>query len=204
MILLLLQNCHKWLSGKRSCAVLYVPERQGNLWTHTLEGKWIFSDVLGIYFRNQHIIKTSIPTSDAYIPPVNRKTPTSNFVEQFECKSDFLSGFFTLSHMTIQGMVRLIGRLSSQQRTVRIFLFSLVCLFTPFLFLALEFRQWLGGEHKINDYCHNLAVEGGKKLADLWGTRLMDPTGEFTLNMVCPLLCKIQGTITFMYNFRRR
>ena len=58
---------------------------------------------------------------------------------------------------------------------------------TPIL-IALEFRQWLGGEHKINAYCHNLALEGGKRLAELWGTRLMDPTGEFTLNMVCVLL----------------
>jgi len=48
----------------------------------------------------------------------------------------------------------------------------------------MEFRQWLGGEHKINAYCHNLALEGGKRLAELWGTRLMDSTGEFTLNMV--------------------
>jgi len=58
---------------------------------------------------------------------------------------------------------------------------------TSFL-LALEFRKWLGGEHKINAYCHNLAIEGGKRLAEMWGTRLMDPTGEFTLNMVCHLI----------------
>jgi hypothetical protein len=44
-----------------------------------------------ICFRNQHIIKTSIPTSHAYISPVDRKTP--NFVEQFECLSDFYLGF---------------------------------------------------------------------------------------------------------------
>jgi hypothetical protein len=83
-------------------------------------------------------------------------------------------------------MVRLIGRLSSLSRTVRIHSSSdpLVTIFMPFSILALEFRQWLGGEHKINAYCHNLALAGGKRLAKLWGTRLMDPTGEFTLNMV--------------------
>ncbi|KAF8815672.1 PLP-dependent transferase [Phlegmacium glaucopus] len=115
-------NCHKWLSAKRSCAVLYVPE------------------------RNQHIVKTSIPTSHTYISPVDRKTP--NFVEQFAWNG------------TID--------------------------WAPCLTVtdALEFRQWLGGEHKINAYCHNLALEGGEILAEMWDTRVIDPTGEFTLNMV--------------------
>ncbi|KAF8916069.1 PLP-dependent transferase [Mucidula mucida] len=49
---------------------------------------------------------------------------------------------------------------------------------------ALAFRSWLGGEHKINDYCHKLAIEGGKKLVEIFGTRLMDPDGEFTAAMV--------------------
>lgn len=57
---------------------------------------------------------------------------------------------------------------------------------SPSSLLALQFREWLGGEHKINAYCHNLALKGGERLAELWGTRLMDPTGEFTLNMVRP------------------
>jgi len=42
----------------------------------------------------------------------------------------------------------------------------------------------MGGEEKINDYCHNLAIEGGKLLAKILGTRVMDPDGEQTLNMV--------------------
>jgi hercynylcysteine S-oxide lyase len=48
---------------------------------------------------------------------------------------------------------------------------------------ALDFRQWLGGEQKIHDYCHSLALAGGKRLSGLLGTSLMDATGEFTLNM---------------------
>ena len=48
---------------------------------------------------------------------------------------------------------------------------------------ALDFRQWLGGEQKINDYCRSLALAGGKLLSQLLGTPLMDPTGELTLNM---------------------
>jgi hercynylcysteine S-oxide lyase len=49
---------------------------------------------------------------------------------------------------------------------------------------ALDFREWLGGEQKINDYCHSLALSGGRRLSELLGTPLLDPTGEFTLNMV--------------------
>ncbi|KAH7915673.1 pyridoxal phosphate-dependent transferase [Hygrophoropsis aurantiaca] len=49
---------------------------------------------------------------------------------------------------------------------------------------ALDFRQWLGGEYKINEYCHNLAIAGGKRLAELLGTSVLDPEGDLTLNMV--------------------
>ena len=48
---------------------------------------------------------------------------------------------------------------------------------------ALDFRQWLGGEQKINDHCRSLALSGGKRLSELLGTSLLDPMGEFTLNM---------------------
>lgn len=53
------------------------------------------------------------------------------------------------------------------------------------LISALEFRQWVGGEEKINFYCHNLAVAGGKRLAEIFGTQVMDEDGTFTANMVC-------------------
>ena len=42
----------------------------------------------------------------------------------------------------------------------------------------------MGGETAINDYCHTLAIEGGKRLAEVMGTEVMDETGELTLNMV--------------------
>ena len=51
---------------------------------------------------------------------------------------------------------------------------------------ALEFRKWLGGEVTINEYCRDLALRGGQKLAEILGTEEMDqtPTHELTLNMV--------------------
>ncbi|KAJ7601323.1 pyridoxal phosphate-dependent transferase [Mycena rosella] len=117
-------NCHKWLYAKRSCAVLYVP------------------------LRNQHIIKSTFPTSDAYVSPADSTGP--NFVDQFDWCA------------TID--------------------------FVPYLSVAtaLDFRQWLGGENKINAYCRQMAVQGSNRLAQILGTSgmAMDPTGEMTLNMV--------------------
>ncbi|KAK7052816.1 hypothetical protein VNI00_004135 [Paramarasmius palmivorus] len=131
-----ISNCHKWLFAKRSAAILYVPK------------------------RNQHIIKTSFPTSHTYISP-SQRDGKPNFVEQFEWNG------------TID--------------------------FIPFLSVhgALDFRAWLGGEEKINEYCHRLAKEGGKRLAEVMGTEVMDPTGEFTLsmtNVALPMSSKVPFT----------
>jgi len=51
---------------------------------------------------------------------------------------------------------------------------------------ALDFRQWLGGEEKINRYCHALAIAGGKRVAQILHTHVMDSTaqGKLPLNMV--------------------
>lgn len=124
-------DCHKWLYSKRASAVLYVP------------------------LRNQHLIKTTLHPSAAYIPPEDySEDPTlpkpPNFVKQFE---------WIGTH-------------------------------DPVLYLstgpALDFRDWLGGEARINSYCRDLAIRGGKRLAEIFGTEDMDqtPTHELTLNMV--------------------
>ena len=51
---------------------------------------------------------------------------------------------------------------------------------------ALDFREWLGGETKINAYTRSLALAGGKRVAEILGTSLLDETdnSELTLNMV--------------------
>lgn len=51
---------------------------------------------------------------------------------------------------------------------------------------ALNFREWLGGEVKINEFCHKLAVTGGAKVAEILKTRVLDENAEFTANMVSP------------------
>lgn len=50
----------------------------------------------------------------------------------------------------------------------------------------MDFREWVGGEEQINAYCRDLAREGGKRIAEVMGTHIMDasPEAEQTLNMV--------------------
>ncbi|KAL6300843.1 pyridoxal phosphate-dependent transferase [Sparassis latifolia] len=118
-------SLHKWLYAKRGCGVLYVPK------------------------RNQHIIKSALPTACNYL------ALTVNFIE-----SPFVAEFLWFGAAEV----------------------------TPALSVraALDFRTSLGGEKKINDYCHTLAVAAGKVLATILGTQVMDSSveGELIPNMV--------------------
>ncbi|KAL5526017.1 hypothetical protein ACEPAG_7355 [Sanghuangporus baumii] len=100
-----ISNCHKWLYAKRGCAVLYVPK------------------------RNQHLIKSSLPTSSNYASPTDppESSEAPNFIQQF--------------------------------------LWTATIDLVPFLSVYagdLDFWQRIGGEHKINEYCHGLALIGGE------------------------------------------
>ncbi|KAH0833199.1 pyridoxal phosphate-dependent transferase [Lanmaoa asiatica] len=118
-------NCHKWLFSKRGSAALYVPK------------------------RNQHFIKSSIPT------PVTYNSPHD---DDYKGPQDFAKLF------EWTGTIDYVPLLS--------------------ISAAIDFREWLGGEHKINEYTHALAITGGKHLAERLGTSIMDPDGNLTLNMV--------------------
>jgi hypothetical protein len=57
---------------------------------------------------------------------------------------------------------------------------------------ALAFRAFLGGEARINDYCHGLAVAGGKRMQELFEKEtgkaiaiMESEKGELTANLVC-------------------
>ncbi|KAJ3526361.1 hypothetical protein NMY22_g10196 [Coprinellus aureogranulatus] len=199
-------NCHKWLYAKRSCAVLYIP------------------------FRNQHIIKTTLPTSNYYIP-LAKRNGDPNLVAQFELflKVRFPvppSSFFRLDPSLLPPFY---ARAGYTMRYFEVPEWITECegctecgptasaslhppaptsppnhhhltrpttpssnesspdgMLTPppYPLPALKFRKWLGGEQAINDYCHDLAVKGGKRLQEVLGTEGMDPEGEITLNMV--------------------
>ncbi|KAG8163687.1 hypothetical protein KVR01_006984 [Diaporthe batatas] len=122
-------NCHKWLYTPRGCAILYVP------------------------LRNQHLMRSSLPTSHWYEPlshpqgagPTPNPLPPStksNFVQQFE----------------------FVGTVDNA---------SLLCV--P---AALQFRRDVcGGEDAIMRYCWDLAARGGALAASILGTEVMDDAG---------------------------
>ncbi|KAI0467678.1 pyridoxal phosphate-dependent transferase [Xylaria cf. heliscus] len=114
-------NCHKWLFVPRGCAVFYVP------------------------LRNQHMIRSAIPTSHGYV---------SRFGTRFNplppsTKSTFVYNF------------EFVGTVDS----------------SPFVCVkeAIDWRKRvLGGEIKIREYTHTLAQEGGRAVAHILGTEVLD------------------------------
>lgn len=131
-------NCHKWLYTPRGSAVLYVPQ------------------------RNQHLIRSSLPTSHAFEPrprPGAVRAPNplppsdkSNFVQQFE----------------------FVGTVDNA---------SLLCI--P---AALDFRRTVcGGEAAIMSYCWELARKGGLAAAEVLGTEVMD-NDDSTLTRQCSMV----------------
>lgn len=116
-------NCHKWLYTPRGCALLHVPK------------------------RNQHLIRTTYPTSHGYVPPLSSK------IREVLPPSDGKSDFIRLFQLTASG-----------DRT------SYYCV--P---AAINFRQNLcGGEDAIHTYIRDNAQRGADMIAMLLGTEVMD------------------------------
>ncbi|KAF2713242.1 PLP-dependent transferase [Pleomassaria siparia CBS 279.74] len=122
----LVSNCHKWLFVPRGCAIFHVP------------------------LRNQHLIRTTLPTSHGFIPqpkqgvaakiftPIPSSGPKSSFVRNFE----FMA--------TIDN--------------------------SPFLCIpaALAYRQSIGGEEAIMAYTTALAKKAGRIAAQAFGTQVLE------------------------------
>ncbi|KAJ7439071.1 pyridoxal phosphate-dependent transferase [Mycena galericulata] len=71
---------------------------------------------------------------------------------------------------------------------------------------ALDFREWLGGEEKINEYCHRLAIDGGKRLAEVLGTSVLEGPEEQLANMVnveLPLPTSLRPSIPIYFQLQR-
>ncbi|TRM67885.1 pyridoxal phosphate-dependent transferase [Schizophyllum amplum] len=68
---------------------------------------------------------------------------------------------------------------------------------------ALNFRRQIGGDEKINTYCHALAVKGGLRVAEILGTEVLDSPkgdGELVANMAnvrLPIDTSIPGPKVF-------
>jgi len=118
-------NLHKWLYVPRGCSALHVP------------------------LRNQHLIRSSLPTSHGYQPrPVKGHAPIFNPLPA-STKSPFIE------------MFDFVGTVDNTRY-----------LCVP---AALKFRQEVcGGEEAIMKYCVDLAREGGDRVASILGTEVMD------------------------------
>ncbi|KAF7793726.1 hypothetical protein EIP86_004842 [Pleurotus ostreatoroseus] len=109
---------------------------------------------------NQHMLRSSFPTSHLYYSP--GQSASGDWMNSGDSKESWARQF----HWT--------GTLDQ----------------VPFLSINSDFRQWLGGEEKINAYCRDLAIRGGKRLAEVLNTSVMDRSDnhEETLNMVNAIL----------------
>ena len=121
-------NAHKWLYVPRGCAVFYVPE------------------------RNQHLIRSTLPTSHGFIPTpkegqvINNPLPPTG-------KSAYLTNF------------EFVGTLDN----------------TPYACIpaALQWRKKVTyrgkhGEEAISSYCLSLAREAGRTVSSILGTEVME------------------------------
>jgi len=136
-------NCHKWLYTPRGCAVFHVP------------------------YRNQHLIRTSLPTSHGY----------QYLPKEFE----------------------------TNDKSPFVFLFEFVATidYTPYACVpaALEFRRTIcGGEAAIRNYCYEIARVGGKRVAEILGTEVMNTeTGNMSqccfANVAFPFKFQKEGEV---------
>ena len=121
---------YRWLYTPRGCAVLYVP------------------------FRNQHLIRSTFPTSHGFKP-----------LSELD------------SMRTEDKPLDPLGDLFYWAATIDM---------SPYLCIteALKFRERLGGEEVIRQYCFDLADRGGKIVADVLDTEVMDNQSR-TLSQCC-------------------
>ncbi|KAK3986812.1 pyridoxal phosphate-dependent transferase [Cladorrhinum sp. PSN332] len=135
-------NCHKWLHVPRGCAVFYVPE------------------------RNQHLIRSSLPTSHGFVPLPEYTQKRLNELAPWD-KNAWVNQF------------NFVGTVDN----------------SPYLCVADAIkwrREVLGGEERIVGELMKLAREGGKRVAEVVGGRVFDNeegtlTGCSMVNVVLPL-----------------
>ncbi|GCB21341.1 hercynylcysteine sulfoxide lyase [Aspergillus awamori] len=119
-------NCHKWLFVPRSCCVLYVPK------------------------RNQHLIRTTIPTSWGFIPSEDSPATAPSVMKSDDVTKSAFESLFEFVATNDD---------------------------TPYFCVpaALEFRKTIcGGEERIYEYLERLANEAADIVAAALGTDVME------------------------------
>ncbi|RDI82819.1 hypothetical protein Vi05172_g7172 [Venturia inaequalis] len=126
-------NCHKWLFVPRGCAVFYVP------------------------VRNQHLIRSTLPTSHGFTPLPSQGETFKNPLPP-SSKSAYITNF------------EFVGTIDN----------------APYLCIptALEYREKLGGEAAILKHCHTLARTAAKIVSEALGTEILE-NEEGTLGNCC-------------------
>lgn len=109
-------------------------------------------------FRNQHLIRSTLPTSHGFIPnPKPGEKPPNNPLPP-SAKPPYITNF------------EFVGTIDNG----------------PYLCLpaALKYRESIGGEEAIMKYCHKLAYDAGELTAKMLGTEVME-NAEGTLANCC-------------------
>lgn len=106
--------------------------------------------------HSQHLIRSSLPTSHGYEPLMS------------EDQDPIFNPLPTTEQTRFVGLFSFVATSDNS---------AYLCVET-----ALKFRQEeCGGEEKIMEYCQNLCREGGKKVAEILGTEVMEnPEGTLT------------------------
>lgn len=145
-------NCHKYVSPSLALVILSVMRKTNN----RCASRWLYtprsSAILYVPTKNQHLIRTTLPTSWGFLPAC---TPESE-----------------ISPLT--------GQPSTKTRFEQLFQFVATADDSPYLCVpaALEFREKVcGGEDKIFAYLDQLANEGGDIVAEALGTEVLQEAG---------------------------
>ncbi|MCJ1389655.1 hypothetical protein MMC18_002512 [Xylographa bjoerkii] len=125
-------NLHKWLFVPRGACVLHVPA------------------------VNQHLIRSSLPTSFGFIP-----APPKTLSSHSGKPKEIISPLPASAQPPFVAMFDYVGTIDNT---------NYLCVPS-----ALSFRSTIcGGEDKIMSYCRELALTGGNRAAEIMGTEVMD------------------------------
>ncbi|KAF5368027.1 hypothetical protein D9758_004330 [Tetrapyrgos nigripes] len=120
--------------------------------------KWLYAKrgcaLLYVPKRNQHIIHNNIPPGMKVVIPGNS---VSRFVSEFQWNGST----DVVTALTIR----------AGQLTLAFVGLSVFPIDYP---EALDFRTSIGGENAIMTYCHDLAMTGGRRMATIFDTQMMD------------------------------
>lgn len=124
-------------------------------WLHVPRGCAVFH----VPIKNQHLIRSTLPTSHGFTPStMTIASPLPKAKSTDDSTSAFTANF------------AFVGTIDN----------------SPYLCVpdAIKWRQSLGGEAKIREYCTTLVQEGAKHVATVLGTEIMDNSTK-TLTQCC-------------------